>query len=224
MISGIFALCFSEATSEYVFVSAEDEKICSSLDFKPVEAKGPMQKWATVRIEEGCTMVFQCSFEQFENVKYIACRNGWQFEFSTPRNYPSAQDLFAPLEKSRAKTRRVNFEECENIIAKHTEAVLANPGKQIVSVVDGGAVNNSYGYRADSDFVRVETLPTGETRFKSGRSYAKNVPGGASGSWDVKIHGTGCGKCDKCADEARIRRNAAAKARRAAKKSQAQNA
>ena len=160
----------------------------------------------------------------FENVKYIACQHGWVFEFSTPENYPTARDIYAPFEKSRAKTRRVSFEDCENLIAKHTEAILAHPTKHIISVVDGGAVSNSYGFRAEADFVRIETLPTGETRFKSGRSYAKNVPHGASGSWDVKIHGTGCGKCIKCADEARMKRNAAAKARRAAKKSAAQNA
>lgn len=203
-------------------VSVEDTRVAIRGDLAAVPApEGDCAIVGLVTREGDLFTVVSCTHDGWETVRAIACREGWQWQSGKPQ-LPTAEELFAPLDNPAVKVRRVDLDDCAELLKRHEIALSSSPGERVITSVDGGAVANSYKYRADADSVRIDTLPTGETRWTSVRTWAKKVTFGRVGQFSRDGQRTSCGECPRCLEEKRLAKNAAAKARRAAAKAQAQ--
>lgn len=203
-------------------VSVEDTSIAIRGDLAPVPSpEGDCAIVGMVAREGDQFSVVACTHEGWETVRALACSEGWQWQTGKAK-LPTAKQLFAPLDNPAVKARRVDLDDCAELLKRHKIALAASPGERVITTIDGGAVANSYKYRADADKVTLDTLPTGETRWTSVRTWAKKVAFGRNGQFSRDGQSVRCGECPRCLEEKRRAKNAAAKAKRAAAKAQAQ--
>lgn len=205
-------------------VSTVDTRIAIRGDLSAVPApEGDCAIVGMVTREGDLFTVVSCTHDGWETVRALACREGWQWQSGKPQ-LPTAEELFSPLDNPNSWVRRVDLDDCRELLKRHQLALASSPGERVITGVDGGAVANSYKYRADADKVTLDTLPTGETRWTSIRTWAKKVAFGRVGQLQFSRDGQSvrCGECPRCLEEKRLAKNAAAKAKRAEKKAQAQ--
>lgn len=203
-------------------VSTEDTSIAIRGDLAPAPSpEGDCTIVGMVRRTGAVLAITACTHEGWETVRALACREGWQWQLGEAQ-LPTAEELFASLDNPALKVRRVDLDDCAELLKRHEAAVAASCGERVITSVDGGAVANSYKYRADAVRVVLDTLPTGETRWALVPAWAKKVAFGRAGRFSRDAESVYCGECPKCLEEKRQLKNAAARARRAAAKAQAQ--
>lgn len=90
----------------------------------------------------------------------------------------------------RARERILRFEDLDTSWSEAAAALALATGRDVTTQADGGAVPNSYKYRADADHVRVIAHPDGTSTVTATRARARHLSYGDSGGWqDMWIEG-----------------------------------
>lgn len=95
--------------------------------------------------------------------------------------------LRAAHPRARERTLRIARERpLRGLSPAWAEAALAlarATGHVVTTSADGGAVPNSYKYRAQTDFLRVVARPDGTADVTATRTHARSVSGGGGAGW-----------------------------------------
>ena len=84
----------------------------------------------------------------------------------------------------KARTRTLDEVEVEGALREHAETVAANPGVAVRTRLVGGYVPNGYGYKAEGDYLQVETDAQGRTTYVVTRN-AWGAPSASYGRGDA---------------------------------------
>ncbi len=84
----------------------------------------------------------------------------------------------------KARTRTLDTVDVDAALREHAETVAANPGVAVRTRLVGGFVPNGYGYKAEGDYLQIETDAQGRTTYVATRR-AWGAPSASYGRGDA---------------------------------------